>query len=116
MLLTIDIGNTEITIGLFSGENTVARWRTTTTSRRTPDEWMTTLTSFLSQAGLSTQEVRAAVFGSVAPTVTGPFVAGVEQAMGLHAVEVGPGSELPITLDVEEPLMVADLQWIDRSI
>jgi type III pantothenate kinase len=106
MLLTIDIGNTEITIGLFSGDNNVARWRTTTTARRTPDEWMTSLTSFLSQAGHSTQEVRAAVFGSVAPAVTGPFVAGVEQAVGIQAVEIGPGSDLPISLDVEEPLTV----------
>lgn len=106
MLMAIDIGNTEITIGLFVGDHRVARWRMTTRAQQTPDEWMTAVTSFLSQAGHSTQEIRSVVFGSVAPTVTGPLVEGVEQAVGVAPVRIGPATDLPITLDVEEPLTV----------
>lgn len=106
MLMAIDIGNTEITIGLFTGDHPVARWRLTTRAQQTPDEWMTAVTSFLSQAGHSTQEIRAVVFGSVAPTVSGPLMDGVEQAIGVTPAEIGPATDLPVTLDVEEPLTV----------
>ena len=106
MLLAIDVGNTEITFGLFEGDRLHAKWRATTASARTPDEWAAVLVAFLSQAGLSTHQVRAAVEASVAPAITVFLAEGVETALGVRAVSVGPGSKLPITLDVEEPMTV----------
>jgi type III pantothenate kinase len=106
MLLAIDIGNTEITLGLFEVDRLIADWRVTTVTRRTPDEWGTLLTSFLSHAGHSTHEVGAVVAASVAPAVTEPLLEGVEAAVGIEPVEVGPTSTLPIVLDVEDPLTV----------
>lgn len=106
MLLAIDIGNTEITLGLFAGERLEAHWRLTTSVERTPDEWAATLTSHFVHAGRSTHEVRAVVVASVAPHVTTAFVDGVRQACGVPIVEVGPHTPLPLTLDVDEPLTV----------
>ena len=106
MLLTIDIGNSEITLGLFSGERPAVQWRLTTVLARTPDEWMSALTAHLVQLGHSPNEVRAAICASVAPAVTQSLAEGVEKAVGTTPVLVGPESDLPITLDVEEPLTV----------
>lgn len=106
MLLVIDIGNTEITLGLFAGEQFVAHWRLTTVVSRTPDEWAAMFTSYLGQAGHSTQEVGATVCASVAPAVTETVVAGVEKAVGLKPVQIGPDLDLPVILDVDEPLQV----------
>nr|MBA2628231.1 type III pantothenate kinase [Gemmatimonadales bacterium] len=39
MLLVLDIGNTEITTGLFHGDSLSSHWRLTTNPDRTPDEW-----------------------------------------------------------------------------
>jgi type III pantothenate kinase len=103
MLLAADVGNTEITLGLFAGDRLLAHWRLTTDVSRTPDEWAAMLTSFLTHAGHSTHEVRAAVEASVAPNVTEVLAEGVELAMGLRPVAIGPDSALDITLDVEEP-------------
>lgn len=103
MLLAVDIGNTEITLGLFEAERLVSHWRLTTTAGRTPDEWAATVTSYLSQAGRSTHEVRAVVLASVAPVVTEPLSDGIERAVGLAALQVGPDAGLPVVLDVEEP-------------
>ncbi len=103
MLLAADVGNTEITLGLFAGDRLLAHWRLTTDVSRTPDEWAAMLTSFLTHAGHSTHEVRAAVEASVAPSVTEVLAEGVELAMGLRPVAIGPDSALDITLDVEEP-------------
>ncbi len=106
MLLTIDIGNSEITLGLFSGDRPAVQWRMTTVTVRTPDEWMSTLTTYLVQAGHSPNEIRAAVCASVAPAVTQGFVEGVEKAVGVAPILVGPASKLPIVLDVDEPMTV----------
>jgi type III pantothenate kinase len=106
MLLAIDVGNTEITVGLFSGDRLDTSWRLTTVANRTPDEWNAILSQHLVLAGHSPQEVRAVVYGSVAPGVTGPLVEGITKAVGAEPRAVGPESDLPLVLDVEEPLTV----------
>lgn len=106
MLLAGDVGNTEITLGVFAGERLEACWRLTTSTSRTPDEWAVVLTSFLAHAGHSTQEVQAAVCASVAPAVSELLDEGIERAVGRRPVTVGPDSALPIVLDVDEPMTV----------
>lgn len=106
MLLALDVGNTETTVGLFAGDRLDTVWRLTTTPHRTADEWAVLLTAHLSQAGHSTEEVRAAIVASVAPSVTQELCAGVRRATGRSPVVVDARSPLPIRLDVEEPLTV----------
>src|SRR6266550_484316 len=106
MLLALDVGNTETTLGLFQGERLAAHWRLTTTPFRTPDEWASAITAYLIQAGHSTQEVRAAIVASVVPQVTGSVCDAVERATTVRPQVVDARSRLPITLDVEEPLTV----------
>jgi len=106
MLLTFDVGNTETTVGLFRGDALEGHWRITTTAQRTPDEWAALLSAYLVNAGHSPSGVRAAVVASVAPLVTQSLIDGIRGATAREAVTVGPGSPLPIRLDVEEPLTV----------
>ena len=106
MLLTLDIGNTEITLGLFRQAELEAHWRLTTNPDRTPDEWAAAIAAFLDHAGRSPSEVRAACLASVAPAVTQSIVEGVEKTTGCVARAVDARTPLPITLDVEEPLSV----------
>ncbi len=106
MLLTLDIGNTEITAGLFHGDALEAHWRLTTNPDRTPDEWASAIGGFLIQAGHSPNEVRAVCLASVAPTVTQSVVEGIATATGRVGVAVQAQSQLPVKLDVDEPLTV----------
>lgn len=106
MLLALDVGNTETTVGLFGGDRLEGHWRLHTTPHRTPDEWASALTAYLTQAGHSTQEVRAAIVASVAPQVTQSLCAGVAGATTRDPLIVDGRSKLPITLDVDEPLTV----------
>jgi len=106
MLLAVDIGNTEITGGLFDGATLVAQWRFTTVHERTPDEWAALLIAYLAHSGRDPHSIRAAVLGSVVPTVAAELAAGVAKACGATPIHVGPTSPLPITLDVDEPLTV----------
>ena len=106
MLLTLDIGNTEITLGLFQGDLLQAQWRLTTNPDRTPDEWGGAIGDILLRAGNSPNEVRAVCLASVAPAVTQSVVAGVTRTTGRTAVAVDARSPLPVRLDVDEPLSV----------
>jgi type III pantothenate kinase len=106
MLLALDVGNTETTVGLFQGARLDASWRLTTTPFRTPDEWAAAITAYLMQAGHSTQEVRAAVLASVVPHVTQSVTDAVERATTIRPTAIDGRSPLPIVLDVDEPLTV----------
>src|SRR5438046_8548999 len=104
MLLALDIGNTETTVGLFAGDRLEGHWRLHTTGQRTPDEWASALTAYLTQAGHSTQEVRAAIVASVAPQVTQSLCDGVAASTTRQPTRIDARSKLPIVLDVDEPL------------
>lgn len=106
MLLVLDIGNTEITAGLFRGDALSAHWRMTTNPDRTPDEWAAAIGAFLVQRGHSPNEVRASCVASVAPGVTGSVSDGVADATGVRPVAIDARSPLPVVLDVEDPLSV----------
>jgi len=106
MLLALDVGNTETTVGLFQGEQLAGHWRLTTTTARTPDEWAALLSAYLVNAGHSPSGVRAAVVASVAPLVTQSLCDGLTAATGVTPVLVDARSKLPIRLDVDEPLTV----------
>ncbi|HTS90150.1 MAG TPA: type III pantothenate kinase [Gemmatimonadales bacterium] len=106
MLLALDVGNTETTIGLVRGEVIAAHWRLTTTVDRTPDEWGVALGALLLHAGHSPNEIRAGVMASVAPGVTQSLLQGVRALTGASPLIVDAASPLPVRLDVEEPLTV----------
>jgi len=106
MLLALDVGNTEITVGLFHGTDLEAHWRLTTNPDRTPDEWGSAIGGFLVQSGHSPNEVRAVCLASVAPPVTQSIVEGIARSTGCTGVTVDASTPLPVTLDVDEPLTV----------
>jgi type III pantothenate kinase len=106
MLLALNVNNTETKVGLFRGQSLEAHWRLTTMPPRTPDEWAAALTSYLTQAGRSTQEVRAAIVASVVPQVTQALCEAIELATTVAPRVVDGRSALPIRLDVDEPLTV----------
>lgn len=106
MLLALDIGNTETTVGLFAGEQLERLWRFTTTPQRTPDEWAAALATSFIPTGHGLRQVRAAIVASVAPHVTHGVLEAVTLATGVRAAVVDGGSRLPISLAVDEPLTV----------
>jgi type III pantothenate kinase len=106
MLLALDIGNTEITVGLFRKNDLEAHWRMTTNPDRTPDEWGSAMGGFLVQGGHSPNEVRAVCLASVAPPVTQSIVQGIALSTGCSGIAVDARTPLPVTLDVDEPFTV----------
>lgn len=69
MILAIDVGNTNLKIGVFNGKKLIASWRLSTKSSRTSDEYGMVLYDLLSQENLSFKDIDFCVVASVAPTL-----------------------------------------------
>lgn len=106
MLLALDVGNTETTIGLLEGATVRAHWRITTDRTRTPDEYVLLLRGLLDCVDVAPGMVAGAAIGSVVPRVTQPLADGCARLLGRPALVVDARSPLPIRVDVEEPLTV----------
>lgn len=106
MLLTIDIGNTEITAGLFDGDEVRAHWRLTTTAARTADELRVLLLQLVLAEGIPAGSITGVALCSVVPPVTQSVVDGCDLAFSVTPVVVDWRSPLPITLDVDAPCTV----------
>jgi type III pantothenate kinase len=71
MLLTIDIGNTNITIGCYEGDTLGARWRLATDHERMADEYGIQLSSLLQHSDIKIHQISAVCMASVVPPLTG---------------------------------------------
>src|SRR5438445_222777 len=69
MLLVIDIGNTNTSLGVFDGERLATHWRLTTERSRTVDEWGVLTRNLFALAGLDFQAINAIAIASVVPPV-----------------------------------------------
>ena len=85
MLLTIDIGNTNLTIGLYEGENLKSHWRLATDQRRMPDEYGLQLLGLLANCGLGKADVEGICIGSVVPPVSSRIAEACRQYLGKPA-------------------------------
>lgn len=106
MRLLIDIGNTEVTLGLQDGPEIRTHWRLMTRPDRTADEWGVTIAAFLERGGLARDQIRSACLASVAPAVTQPVGDAVRAGLTERVGIVEPATALPLTLDVDEPRAV----------
>src|ERR1044071_8186887 len=67
MLLVIDIGNTNTSLGVYDGETLAAHWRLTTARSRTVDEWGVHARNLFALAGLDFKSIDAIAVASVVP-------------------------------------------------
>ncbi len=110
-LLAIDVGNTEMVVGLFHDRQLLHHWRISTDVRKTPDEFAHLLGRLPADAGID-GEIRG-IIGSVVPPIEPILIRGFYRAFGREARLVNdpksltrPHASSPISLDVEDPSSV----------
>ncbi len=112
MLLTIDIGNTNTTIGLFDGERLLDCWNVRTDTRRTADEYRVALEALLKGADIAPGLVQGACIASVVPQLTETWRQLCERCFSTPALVVDADTHLGITIYYDNP---RDL-GIDRAL
>lgn len=113
MLLAIDIGNTNIALGLYDGEKPGPRWRLATDHTRMPDEYGIMLINLLHHAGIAPGRVHAAAMASVVPPLTGTFVLACESYLGITPLVVDMGMKTGVAVRVEDPRQVGADRVVD---
>jgi len=107
MQLVVDVGNTETVIGLASGKKELAgHWRISSSESRTIDEMTVLVRAFLSDSALGDSAITRGIVGSVVPTANRVWTKTLRRIVAGDVVIIDPQSDLPIELDVEEPMSV----------
>lgn len=110
MILTIDIGNTNIVIGGFVGEELTFVARIATDAHKTEDEYATKLKSVLALHGVDRNTVRGAIISSVVPPLNTVMKNAVNIVYGIEPLRVDPGIKTGINIRCDNPATVgADL-------
>ncbi|HEY8922445.1 MAG TPA: type III pantothenate kinase [Candidatus Limnocylindria bacterium] len=99
-LLAADVGNTNITLGLFTDGELIGSWRSTAHATATPDEVATMTAGMLALDGHGLDELQAVALASVVPPLTDTFERFVRTRIGLEPIMVDAAS-LAGTLKIE---------------
>lgn len=103
MLLAIDVGNTNIVLGLFDGSRLVHQFRIESSRGRTADEYAVVVRELLSMRNVAASDVKGAIVASVVPPLTEPMLDLVRRAFGFEALVVGPGIKTGMSILYENP-------------
>lgn len=103
MLLAIDIGNTNIVLGLLEGDKLVQHWRLATHRQYTSDECAATLRALFELAGIERGAVSHAIISCVVPPLLPIFERTCEKSFGVSPLVVGPGIRTGMPISVDNP-------------
>jgi len=106
MLLCIDVGNTNIVLGVFDGEELVADFRLHTDERSTGDELGLLISGLLEGRGISTGSITAVVVSSVVPILSRPIDEASHHYFKMAPMVVGPGIRTGMRILYEDPRQV----------
>ncbi len=106
MLLAIDVGNTNIVLGVFDGPSLTRSWRLTTARDRTADELGLLVVELLERSSIAPTSIDGVVMASVVPPLTGPMIAMCERYLATTPLNLEPGVETGMPILYENPAEV----------
>jgi len=115
MLLTIDIGNTNVTLGLYDGENPGPRWRLATIHARMPDEYGIQFLGLLAHTGLAPQDLIGVCMASVVPPLTSKVAQACRTYLKQDPLIVDAGIKTGVRVLYEPPRGVGADRIVDAA-
>ena len=106
MILTVDIGNTNITLGVFDGDRLTASVRLSTILSGTRDEYASRLVSVFDLYGVRREDVNGAILSSVVPPLNAVLREAIRFIFGVDALTVGPGIKTGLNIHCDHPASV----------
>jgi len=103
MILAIDIGNTNVVIGLYKSDDLVVDFRVATDKSKTEDEYGMLLLQLLKFHNIKVEEIQGSIISSVVPPIVPVFNRVVKKYFDCTALLVGPGIKTGIEVKYENP-------------
>ena len=113
MILAVDVGNTNITCGVFRGEEIVASFRITTKMPRTSDEYGMMLGTLLEKNQVNEKEIRDAIIASVVPNVMHSLQNAIIKYLGITPIVVEAGIKTGIRVATPNPQQIGADRIVD---
>ena len=113
MILTLDVGNTNMTGGVFKDDEIVATFRMTTKIPRTSDEYGMVLFNLLSQNQIKPEEIKDAIICSVVPDVMHSLASAMIKYLDIKPIIVGPDIETGLKIELPNPKQVGADRIVD---
>ena len=115
MLITIDVGNTNITVGVFEDDEIKATFRMTTKMPRTSDEYGMLLLNLLEQNEISPKDIDDAIVASVVPNVMHALESAIAKYLHITPIFVEPGIKTGIRIAIDNPKQVGADRIVDAA-
>jgi type III pantothenate kinase len=103
MLLAVDIGNTNVTLGIFDGDELRSTFRLSTHINQMPDEYAVYILDLLRYSGIDTASIKAGAISCVVPPLLTVFHELFERYFHIHSLAVGPGVKTGIHIRMDNP-------------
>lgn len=113
MLLTLDIGNTNVTIGVFDGAATRATWRVATDKERLADEYAVSLLGLLRAENIEAGDITAAVMACVVPELATVFEQLCKRYFKVEPLVIGTGTKTGVRILYDNPREVGADRIVD---
>lgn len=113
MLLAVDVGNTDITFGIFNNNELITRFRFSVTVSRTSDEYGQLLCSILAQKGFSVKDISEVIIASVVPKMMYSFTSGIIKYLDCQPIVVGAGTKTGIRINTVNPKEIGPDRIVD---
>lgn len=103
MLLTADVGNTNIKLGIFDGDNLIYKLRFSTDKSKTADEFAVELYTFFQIYNINKEQIDSSIISSVVPLITYPLRTAIYTVTGVKSFVVGPGLKTGLDIKIDHP-------------
>lgn len=113
MILTLDVGNTNMTGGVFRDDNILATFRMTTKIPRTSDEYAMVLFNLLNQNRIDPKEIKDAIICSVVPDVMHSLASAIIKYLDIKPIIVGANLETGLRIELPNPKQVGADRIVD---
>lgn len=113
MVLVVDVGNTNITCGVYEKDDLKTTFRITTKIPRTSDEYGVLIKDMLKNNDISTENIEGVIIASVVPNVMHALVGAITRYVGKNPLIVGPGIKTGIMITSDNPKEIGPDRIVD---
>ena len=106
MLLVVDVGNTNVVLGVYRGKELVDFWRIGTDKEKTSDEYSVLIDQLFSYKGLDRRKVKDVIISSVVPDIMHSLENTIIKLFGITPLVVGPGVKTGMNVKYDNPRQV----------
>ena len=103
MLLTADVGNTNIKLGIYENDELKYKLRCSTDTSKTSDEFAVELYTFFQIYGIDAKSINSSIISSVVPQITHPLKTAIQTVTGVKSMVLGPGVKTGLDIKIDHP-------------